>query len=84
MAHPLSDNDVHELAGHDDDLADRLNARLRPMGYDVNVSQPLQNLTFSGEVNKEVGLTANQRALTERFNSEILIQKVDNAQSSGK
>lgn len=66
------------------DLADRLNARLRPMGYSANVSQPLQNLTFSGEVNKEVGLTANQRSLAERFSSEILIQKVDNAQNSGK
>lgn len=66
------------------DLADRLNARLRPMGYDASVSQPLQNLTFRGEVNKEVGLTANQRSLTERYSSEILIQKVNNAQSSGK
>jgi len=65
------------------DLRDRLSVRLDPMGYKVEVSEPLQNLTYTGVVDKEVGLTANQRALSERFNSEILIQKVNNAQSSG-
>lgn len=65
------------------DLADRLMKRLSPLGYTVKVSQPLQNLTYTGEVDKEVGLTANQRAMSERFSAEILIQKVNNAQSSG-
>ncbi len=65
------------------ELSDRLTARLKPLGYTSKVSQPLQNLTYTGEVDKEVGLTANQRSTTDRFTAEILIQKVDNAQSSG-
>lgn len=65
------------------DLSDRLMKRLSPLGYTVRVSQPLQNLTYTGEVDKEVGLTANQRSLSERFSAEIFIQKVNNAQSSG-
>lgn len=66
------------------DLAAALAKRLDPLGYTVRVSQPLQNLTYTGEVDKEVGLTANQRALSERFSAEILIQKVKNVQKSGK
>lgn len=65
------------------DLSTRLAERLKPMGYSVKVSEPLQNLTYTGEVDKEVGLTANQRALSERFSAEILIQKVDYAQNTG-
>ena len=65
------------------ELSDRLMKRLSPLGYTVKVSQPLQNLTYTGEVDKEVGFTANQRAMTDRFSAEISIQKVNNAQSSG-
>lgn len=65
------------------DLADRINTRLSPYGYSAKVSVPLQNLTYTGEVDKEVGLAASQRSLTDRYSSEILIQKVKNAQSSG-
>lgn len=65
------------------ELSDRLNKRLSPFGYQVSVSEPLQNLTYTGEVDKEVGLTANQRSLSDRYHSKILIQKVNNAQSSG-
>lgn len=65
------------------ELSDRLSERLTPMGYRVRVSQPLQNLTYTGEVDKEVGLTANRRALSDRYSAEISIQKVENVKSSG-
>jgi hypothetical protein len=66
------------------DLASRLEERLKPLGYTAKVSEPLQNLTYTGEVDKEVGLTASKRAMTERFNAEIYIQKVSNVQKSGQ
>lgn len=65
------------------DLVDRLNKKLHDMGYLATVSVPLQNLTFSGAVDREVGLTANLRALSERYTSKILIQKVDHVKSPG-
>lgn len=65
------------------ELVDRLNGKLRDMGYLATVSEPLQNLTFSGAVDREVGLTANLRALSERYTSKILIQKVDHVKSPG-
>ncbi len=65
-------------------LVERLNTKLRPMDYLASVSVPLQNLTFSGVVDREVGLTANLRALSERYTSKILIQKVDHVKSPGQ
>lgn len=67
-----------------DDLVGRLNARLKDLDYVANVSEPLQNLTFSGAVDREVGLTANLRALSDRYTSKILIQKVDHVKSPGQ
>ena len=67
-----------------DELVERLNNKLVSMGYRASVSEPLQNLTYSGEVAREVGLTANLRALSERYTSKILIQKVAHVQSSGQ
>lgn len=66
------------------DLVDRLNLHLGPLGYKAGIAEMLQNLTFRGAVDREVGLTANQKASNERYNSEILIQKVENAENSGK
>lgn len=66
------------------DLVDRLNLHLGPLGYKASIAEMLQNLTFRGAVDREVGLTANQKASSERYNSEILIQKVENAENSGK
>lgn len=66
------------------DLVDRLNTKLKAMDYVASVSVPLQNLTFSGVVDREVGLTANLRALSERYTSKILIQKVDHVKSPGQ
>ncbi len=66
------------------DLVDRLNQRLSPMGYRASIGAMLQNLTFRGAVDREVGLTASQKSANERYNSEILIQKVENAKDSGK
>jgi hypothetical protein len=67
-----------------DEFVSRLNKSLEAMGYRASVDEPLQNLTYSGEVNKEVGLTANLRALNDRYTSVILIQKVDNVKSPGQ
>ena len=66
------------------DLVDRLNLHLGPLGYKASIAEMLQNLTFRGAVDREVGLTANQKSSNERYNSEILIQKVENAENSGK
>lgn len=66
------------------DLVERLNSKLRSMDYIASVSVQLQNLTFSGAVDREVGLTANLRALSERYTSKILIQKVDHVKSPGQ
>ena len=67
-----------------DRFVERLNGSLSHMGYRAKVEEPLQNLTYSGEVNKEVGLTANLRSLNDRYTSVILIQKVDHVKSSGQ
>jgi len=67
-----------------DELNARLNEKLAPLGFKSEVSAPLQNLTYSGEVDREIGLTANLRSLSERYNSKILIQKVGHVQSSGQ
>lgn len=67
-----------------DELVARLNEKLKSMDYVAVVEEPLQNLTYSGEVDREVGLTANLRALSERYTSKILIKKVDHVQSSGQ
>jgi hypothetical protein len=67
-----------------DDLVSRLNAKLSGMDYLASVSTPLQNLTFSGAVDREVGLTANLRSLSDRYTSKILIQKVDHVKSPGQ
>lgn len=67
-----------------DELVERLNSQLSDMGYQAKVEEPLQNLTYSGEVSKEVGLTANLRSLSDRYTSLILIQKVDHVKSSGQ
>lgn len=67
-----------------EDLVDRLNTKLKPMDYLASVSVPLQNLTFSGAVDQEVGLTANLRASSERYTSKVLIQKVDHVKSPGQ
>lgn len=64
-----------------DEFVERLNKSLESMGYKANVKEPLQNLTYSGEVSKEVGLTANLRSLNDRYTSIVLIQKVDNVKS---
>ncbi len=66
-----------------DDLVSRLNVKLKDMGYLAKVSVPLQNLTFSGAIDREVGLTANLRALSDRYTSKILIQKVEHVKSPG-
>lgn len=67
-----------------DALVRRLNTRLQVMDYVASVSEPLQNLTFSGAVDREVGLTANSRALSDRYTSKIIIQKVDHVKSPGQ
>ena len=65
------------------EFVNRLNTRLASIGYISEVDTPLQNLTYSGEVNREVGLTANLRSLNERYTSKVLIKKVDNVKSPG-
>lgn len=67
-----------------DELVQRLNIKFAQMGYLAQVDTPLQNLTYSGEVNREVGLTANLRSMSERYTSKILIKKVENVKSPGK
>jgi len=67
-----------------DELVQRLNNKLKGMDYSAEVSEPLQNLTYSGEVDREVGLTANLRALSERYTSKVLIKKVDHVKSPGQ
>jgi hypothetical protein len=66
-----------------DALTARLNGRLKPLGYQAKVSQQLQNLTYTGEVDKEVGVDANKDSIKEKYKAELLIQKVSNDQSSG-
>lgn len=64
------------------DLKDRLTKVLPD--YDVTVSKELVDLSYTGEISSEVGLTANQRQATDRFTGEIQIQKrVANAENSG-
>jgi hypothetical protein len=67
-----------------DEFVERLNKSLEPIGYKAKVEEPLQNLTYSGEVNREVGLTANLRSLKDRYTSVVLIKKVDNVKSPGQ
>ena len=66
------------------DFVDKVNLRIIPMGYRAKVEEPLQNLTYSGEIAKEVGLTANLRSLNDRYTSVILIEKVAHVKSPGQ
>lgn len=65
------------------DLRQRLESVLPAPDYQVTVSKELVDLSYTGEVTSEVGLTAIQRKAAERFTGEILIQKVRNAGNSG-
>lgn len=63
-----------------DKLISRLNLRLDKLGYKAEVTKVLQDLSFKGVVDSEVGITATKRSVEDRYEGEITIRKV---QSNG-
>lgn len=61
-----------------EELRQRLDSKLANKGFRVRVSQPLADLSYTGEVDKEVGLTANNAVANERYQAQIIIQRVEN------
>lgn len=59
-----------------EDLRARISNKIESKGFSVVVSKLLEDQTYTGEVTREVGLTAISRLSSERFHSEITIKKV--------
>lgn len=57
------------------ELANRISQKILAKGYEIEVSKPLEDLTYKGEIDREVGLTASARATSERYQAEITIKK---------
>ncbi|MBE2192440.1 MAG: hypothetical protein IAE63_09700 [Alphaproteobacteria bacterium] len=59
-----------------DKLVVRLNERLDEIGYKAEVTKVLQDLTFKGVVDSDVGITANRRSAQDRYDAEITVKRV--------
>lgn len=64
---------------------DRLSEALKP-DFEVSIQKDVQDLTYLGQMTEETGLTATTRKADERYQAEVLIKRVvqaDDAQSTG-
>ncbi len=59
-----------------DKLVERLNNSLNSQGYLAEVTKQLQDLTYTGVIKREFGVTGEQRKSEERYKAEVVIKKV--------
>jgi len=60
-----------------DKLVARMNERLEKIGYLAKVETPLRDTTFRGASDAEYGVIANKRQVTDRYEAEIRVRKVE-------
>ncbi len=60
-----------------DKLVARMNERLEKIGYLAKVETPLRDTSFRGASDVEYGVIANKRQVTDRYEAEIRVRKVE-------
>lgn len=59
-------------------LIERLNQKLKPMKYEAILDKPLEDLTYSGSVDREVGLVAKKRSASDKYVPVVVIKRLRN------